>query len=410
MKRPWWSSRDWEPKVIKLPEADGTLTSYEPNASPRVFTPDDSPFAKRSPLATAHVLGDPLAANEPFGPPMGPPPPQPIDWEASMAYRRHLWAHGYTLAEALDTAHRGMGLDWPTSVELIRHSAAEARAVGGRMAVAITTDQLDPFSPASVKDVRLAYEQQLEVVESAGATAIIMCSPQLAAATQDPADYAELYGALLRQCSKPAILHWITSVWDPRHTGYWGQMDVDSAYGALLAIVRDNIDKVDGVKVALLPAEQQVQMRRLLPEGVRFYTSDTDRYPELFAGDEQGFSDGLTPVFDPIAPLAAEALRALDRGDTAHGRQLLDSTVPLCAHLFEGPGRSTFFFKTGLVFLGWLGGHSAHTRMVWGEQSARSVPHLATAYRLADGLGLFADPALAEQRMKTYLATYGIAQ
>ncbi|MEU5599317.1 DUF993 family protein [Streptomyces sp. NPDC020298] len=394
--------------MIKLPEPDGTLTSYQPNPSPREFTAVGTPFRERSILATAHVVGDPLAPNEPFGPPVGPPPEQRLDWDATLAFRRHLWSYGYTVAEALDTSHRGMGLDWPGAAELIRRSGAEARAAGGRLAAAITTDQLDPFAQHSLKDVAAAFEQQLEVVEEAGAQAIIMCSPQLAAVAQGPDDYAEVYGNLLRQASKPAIIHWILPEWIPFHAGYFGHQDLDAAYDALIDLVKQHRDKVDGVKLAPVTVERQIELRRRLPEGVRFYTSDTDAYPELILGDEQGFSDGLSPVFDPVAPLAAQALRALDDGDAATARTLLDETLVLNRHVFVGPLRSTLFFKTGLVFLGWLAGHASHFRMVWGEQSARSVPHLATAYRLADSLGLFPDPALAERRMKTYLATCGI--
>jgi uncharacterized protein DUF993 len=396
--------------MIRLPEADGTSTVHRPNTAPRTFVPDSTPFRRYSPLATAHVLGDPLAANEPFGPPIGPPPPQAVDWGASMAFRRHLWSYGFTVVEAIDTAHRGTGLDWPLAAELIRRSGAEARAVGGRLAAAITTDQLDPTAAHSLKEVTAAYEEQLGVVEEAGASAVIMCSPQLAAVARGAGEYADVYGQLLDQVSKPAVLHWILPEWIPFHAGYWGHNDLDDAFDALIDIVEAHPGKVDGIKLAPLTVERQIELRERTPAGIRFYTSDTDRYPELLAGTERSFSDGLTPVFDPIAPLAAEALRALDAGDTATGRALLDSTLPLTANVFTGPLRSTLFFKTGLVFLGWLAGHSTHTRMIWGEQGARSVPHLAASYRLADELGLFADPALAEHRMKTYLATQGFEQ
>ncbi|MFI6149211.1 DUF993 family protein [Streptomyces sp. NPDC051109] len=398
--------------MIKLPEADGTLTEYHPNQSPRVATPDSSPFRNRSPLATAHILGDPLAGNEPFGPPMGPPPPAAVDWDATLEVRRNLWKHGFTLAEALDTAHRGMGLDWPASVELINRSAAEAKAVGGKLAVAVTTDQLNPFAPASLEDITKAYEQQLEVVEGADASAIIMCSPQLAPLGQGPDAYAELYGSLLRQVSKPAVLHWVASDWNPGHTGYWGHQDLDAALDTLIDIAKNNADKVDGIKIAalFLTPERQVEIRRRLPEGIRFYTSDTENYSELLVGDEQGFSDGLTPVFGAFAPIAAEALRAADAGDLAQARALLDPTQELSRHLFSGFGRSIIFFKTGLAFLGWLRGETSHYQMVWGESSARSLPHLAKLYRIADSLGTLPDPALAERRFRAFLGTYGIEQ
>lgn len=396
--------------MIKLPESDGTLTAYEPTQVPRAFSPDPTPFRARSVLATAHVVGDPLAENEPFGPPGLTPPPQSLDWDATLAFRRYLWSQGFTLCEGMDTAHRGMGLDWHGAAELIRRCGAEAKAVGGSMVAAVLTDQLEPFSPYSLKEIQAAYEEQLGVVEDAGGQGVIMCSPQLTVAARSADDYAELYGNLLRQASRPVILHWITSEWDPRNTEYWGHEEPEPAYDALIAIVKDNLDKVDGVKIGPAPLERQADWRARLPEGIRFYTSETVVYPEAFLGDANGHSHALTPVVDGAAPVMAEAFRALDAGDDGRARELLDSTVELNAHLFTGESRSIFFFKTGLVFLAWLGGHANHFRMVWGEQSARSVPHLATAYRLADTLGVFPDPALAERRMKSFLSLSGIEQ
>jgi hypothetical protein len=396
--------------MIKLPEPDGTLTAYQPNPEPRVFTPDSTPFRTRSILATAHVLGAPLADNEPFGPPLGAPPPQELDWEATLAFRRHLWSYGYTLCEGMDTAHRGMGLDWPGAAELIRRCGDEARAVGGDMVAAVLTDQLDMLPPFTLKEIRGAYEEQLEVVEAAGARPVIMCSPQLVMTAKGPDDYADLYGELIRQCSRPVILHWVTSEWDPRNFGYWGHFDLDEAYAAMLAIARANIDKVEGIKIAPAPLDTQPELRAKVPEGLRFYTSDTDDYPDLLVGDALGHSHALSPVFDAVLPLTAQAFRALDDGDAARAREVLGSTLELNHHLFTGPGRSIFFFRTGMVLLGWLAGHSSHFRMVWGEQSARSVPHLATAYRLADTLGVLPDPQLAESRMKAFLTTCGVEQ
>ncbi|MGW7492002.1 DUF993 family protein [Streptomyces sp. NPDC054786] len=396
--------------MIKIPETDGSLTSYQPTRDPLSFTPDSTPFSGRSVLAAAHVVGDPLAPNEPFGPPLGPPPSQSLDWDATLAFRRHLWAHGFTVAEALDTAHRGAGLDWGTAAELIRRSGAEARAVGGRLAAGVWTDQLDPFAQHSIDDVKKAYLEQLEVVEEAGATAIIQASTALAQAARTPEEYVGVYATLLAQTSRPSVLHWLLPEWVPGHTGYWGHAGAEEATQAFIDLIAAHRDRIDGVKVAPLSAATEVALRRRLPEGVRFYTGDYDTYTHLIAGDEQGHSDALSPVFDLIAPVAAEAFRALDRGDDQGFRSRLDATLELAGHVFEGPGRSTLFFKTGLVFLGWLAGHADHFRMLWAEQGARSVPHLAKAYRLADELGLFADPALAEHRIKQFLAVSGIEQ
>ncbi|MGV9317034.1 DUF993 family protein [Streptomyces sp. NPDC003691] len=396
--------------MITLPEADGTLTAYRPDHPADTRPADPTPFRTRSVLATAHVLADPLATNEPLGP-VGPtPPPQTLDWDATLAFRRHLWSHGFTLCEGMDTAHRGMGVDWPLAAELIRRCGAEARAVGGRMAAAVLTDQIEPFEPCTLKDVRAAYEEQLAVVEEAGAQPVIMCSPHLTVAARDHDDFAEVYGALIRQSTQPVILHWITSEWDPRNTEYWGHEEPDPAYEALLDIVRAHPGKVDGVKIGPADLDRQTAWRARLPDGVKFYTSDTTDYARMFTGDDNGHSHGLTPVIDPVAPLAARAFRALDDGDRARAAGLLSATLPLNRHLFSGEGRSIYFFRTGITFLAWLAGHAPHFRMVWGEQSARSVPHLATAYRLAGEAGVFPDPDRAEQRMKQFLTLSGVDQ
>jgi hypothetical protein len=396
--------------MIKLPAADGTLAAYEPTRRPAVPSADPAPFRSRSVLATAHVLGDPLAENEPLAP-VGPTaPPQRLDWDATLAFRRHLWAHGFTLCEGMDTAHRAMGVEWPLAAELIRRCGAEAKAVGGRMAAAVLTDQIGPFEPCTLKEVQAAYEEQLEVVEEAGAQPVIMCSPHLTVTARGFDDFAEVYGSLIRQSSTPVILHWITSEWDPRNTEYWGQEEPEAAYEALLDIVRAHPGKVDGVKIGPADLDRQIAWRAKLPEGVRFYTSDTTDYARMFVGDQSGHSHPLTPVIDPVIPLAAQAFRALDDGDTATASRLLEATLPLNRHLFSGEGRSIYFFRTGVTFLAWLAGHADHFRMVWGEQSARSVPHLATAYRLADSLGAFPDPDLAEERMKLFLTVSGVQQ
>ena len=326
-----------------------------------------------------------------------------------MAFRRHLWSLGFTLCEGMDTAHRGMGVDSPLAAELIRRCGAEARAVGGRMAAAVLTDQLEPFESYTLKEVEAAYAEQMQVVEDAGAQPVIMASPHMTVAASGPDDFAEVYGNLLAQASRPVIIHWITSEWDPRNTEYWGHEDPDDAYEALLAIVRDNVAKVDGVKVGPAPAERQVAWRTRLPAGVRFYTSDTDQYPELFVGDGTSHSDPLHARHRRHITARGRRVPCAGRGRQRDRPRATRVSLPLTRHLFTGPGRSTFFFKTGVVFLGWLAGHSGHVRMVWGEQSARSVPHLATAYRLADTLGVLPDPDLAEHRMKLFLETNGIS-
>ncbi|QFU87507.1 DUF993 family protein [Amycolatopsis sp. YIM 10] len=394
--------------MIELPEPDGTLRAYRPVTQPRDFAPTGTTPVSRVAFSTAHVVAHPMAANSPLlaFEPMRPPA---LDWDATMAYRRHLWSHGLSLAEALDTQNRAMGLDWPTSAELIRRSAAEAKAVGGRIAGGVWTDQLDPMGSYTKAEVVAAYEEQLEVVEDAGAQAIIQASPALVPVAHGPEDYAEVYRNLLRQAKQPVILHWVLPASDPRLVGYWGHADLAAATDDFLAVVRENVAKVDGVKVWPASREYELDLRRRLPEGVHCYNGDITDFPELIAGDELGYSDTLTAIFDPIAPIAGAAFRKLDAGDAKGFRTEMESTLELAQHLFDGDAITMRFFKTGFVFLAWLGGYQDHFRMVWGEQSARSVPHLAKAYRLADSLGLFPDPELAERRMRVVLATAGLS-
>jgi hypothetical protein len=244
-------------------------------------------------------------------------------------------------------------------------------------------------------------------VESCGAQAILMASRALAAAASGPEDYLEVYGHLLRQAAEPVVLHWLGPMFDPALEGYWGSADLDAATDTFLEVIAAHPDKVEGIKVSLLDAQREIDIRRRLPQGVRCYTGDDFNYPELIAGDEKGFSHALLGIFDPLGPLAAQAVRVLDTGDVAGFRELLDPTVELSRHLFQAPTR---FYKTGVVFLAWLAGHQSHFTMVGGLQSARSLPHFARAYELADGLGLFPDPKLAEERMRNLLALYGVTQ
>ncbi|MCO4694120.1 dihydrodipicolinate synthase family protein [Streptomyces sp. RO-S4] len=382
--------------TLHLPDAHGALRAYEPRTEPLALAPG-APLTSRTVFSAAHVVADPYADTTPDS-------PAAVDWDATLAFRRHLWAHGLGVAEAMDTAQRGMGLDWAGAAELIRRSAAEAKAAGGRIACGVGTDQLTG-GPATLAEVRAAYEEQLAVVEESGAQAILMASRALAATAQGPEDYLEVYGHLLRQAAEPVILHWLGPMFDPALEGYWGSADLDAATATFLDVITAHPDKVDGIKVSLLDARREIDIRRRLPKGVRCYTGDDFNYPELIAGDDQGFSHALLGVFDPLGPLAAEAVRTLDTGDTDGFRAVLDPTVELSRHLFQAPTR---FYKTGVVFLAWLVGHQSHFTMVGGLQSARSLPHLARAYELADRLGLFPDPKLAEDRMRTLLHLYGV--
>ncbi|MFF8715533.1 dihydrodipicolinate synthase family protein [Streptomyces sp. NPDC015184] len=376
--------------TIHLPQGP-----YEPRTAPLDLAPGGSPLASRTVFSAAHVVADPYAD-------ISPDSPAAVDWDATLAFRRHLWSHGLGVAEAMDTAQRGMGLDWAGAAELIRRSAAEAKAVGGRIACGVGTDQLT--GPVGLAEVRSAYEEQLALVEESGAQAILMASRALAAAAKGPEDYLETYAHLLRQASEPVVLHWLGPMFDPALDGYWGSSDLDAATDTFLKVIAEHPDKVDGIKISLLDAEREIDVRRRLPGGVRCYTGDDFNYPELIAGDDQGFSHALLGIFDPLGPLAAHAVRVLDTGDVQGFRNLLDPTVELSRHLFRAPTR---FYKTGVVFLAWLAGHQDHFTMVGGLQSARSLPHLAKAYELADRLGLFPDPELAESRMRALLTVNG---
>ncbi|MFE6225216.1 MULTISPECIES: dihydrodipicolinate synthase family protein [unclassified Streptomyces] len=383
--------------TLRLPLPGGGTRAYRPRTEP-FASAASGPLTSRTVFSAAHVVADPYADTTPDG-------PAAVDWDATLAFRRHLWSHGLGVAEAMDTAQRGMGLDWAGAAELVRRSAAEAKAEGGRIACGAGTDQLT--GPATLAEIRAAYEEQLAVVEESGAQAVLMASRALAAAAGGPEDYLDLYGHLLRQAAEPVILHWLGPMFDPALEGYWGSADLDAATETFLEVIAAHPDKVDGVKISLLDAGREVALRRRLPEGVRCYTGDDFHYPELIAGDDQGFSHALLGIFDPLGPLAAEAVRVLDTGDTAGFRTLLDPTVALSRHLFAPPTR---YYKTGVVLLAWLAGHQDHFTMVGGLQSARSLPHLARAYELADGLGLFPDPARAESRMRSLLTVYGVPQ
>jgi hypothetical protein len=383
--------------TLHLPVPGGGTRAYEPRTEPLALS-TTGPLTSRTVFSAAHVVAAPYADATPDS-------PAAVDWDATLAFRRHLWSHGLGVAEAMDTAQRGMGLDWAGAAELIRRSAAEARGAGGRIACGVGTDQLT--GPASLPEIRAAYEEQLAVVEESGAQAVLMASRALAAAATGPEDYLDLYGHLLRQAGEPVILHWLGPMFDPALDGYWGSRDLDAATETFLDVIAAHPDKVDGIKVSLLDARREVELRRRLPEGVRCYTGDDFHYPELIAGDEQGFSHALLGIFDPLGPLAAEAVRLLDTGDKEAFRKTLDPTVELSRHLFAPPTR---FYKTGVVFLAWLAGHQEHFTMVGGLQSARSLPHLARAYELADGLGLFPDPVRAESRMRSLLTVHGVAR
>ena len=387
------------PHVIRLPRADGTLAAYAPRREAAAWSAPAGPIRSRVAYAAAHVVCDPLADADPLS-------AAPIDWEATLAFRRHLWSLGFAVAEAMDTAQRGMGLGWPAAQELIRRAIAEARAAGGVIACGAGTDHLPPGERVTLDDVERAYEEQVGYVEGEGGRVILMASRALARAARSPDDYRRVYGTVLRQVRQPVILHWLGDMFDPQLAGYWGTRDVGEAMELCLNLIHEHRTKVDGIKISLLDAEREVEMRARLPKGIRMYTGDDFNYDRLILGGGDGpHSDALLGIFDAIAPAASAALQALDRGDVERYHAALGPTVPLSRHIFQRP---TYAYKTGIVFLAYLNGHQSHFRMIGGAESWRSVPHLAELFRLADAAGLLADPEMAVERMRRVLAVAGV--
>ena len=390
--------------TITLPRADGQLAPYTLTGQAPVQPKKGVKF-NRIAYSAAHVVANPRAAINPWL-------EAALDWDATIAYRQRLWSLGLGVAEAMDTAQRGMGLDWPTSLELIRRSLDAARDVPGALvASGCGTDHLAIDDVKSVDDVIRGYEEQMAAIEKLGGKLIVMASRALARVAKSPADYERVYGRILSQAKQPVILHWLGDMFDPALQGYWGSSDTDRAMDTALGVIAAHPDKVDGIKISLLDKDKEIAMRRRLPAGVRMYTGDDFNYAELIAGDGAGstpnrqHSDALLGIFDAIAPAASAALAALSDGQVDRFHAILAPTVPLSRHIFQAPTR---FYKTGIVFLAWLNGHQSHFAMVGGQQSARSLGHFAEIFRLADGAGLIEQPELAVARMRHLLALHGI--
>ncbi|EJB04843.1 Protein of unknown function (DUF993) [Rhizobium leguminosarum bv. trifolii WSM597] len=384
--------------TINLP-LDGKIVPYTLTGTPIELKKRDAKAFPRIAFAAAHVVADPLADNDPWLTPA-------IDWERTLAFRHRLWDLGLGVAEAMDTAQRGMGLGWPEARDLIRRALGEA---AGRkdalIACGAGTDHLTPGPDVTVDTILRAYEEQIETVEAAGGRIILMASRALAVAAKGPDDYVRVYDRILRQVKEPVIIHWLGEMFDPALEGYWGNDDHLKAMETCLGVIKANAAKVDGIKISLLSKEKEVAMRRQLPKAVRMYTGDDFNYAELIAGDEEGHSDALLGIFDAIAPAASAALDALGRKSNHEFFGLLEPTVPLSRHIFKAPTR---FYKTGVVFLAYLNGLQDHFVMVGGQQSTRSLTHLAELFRLADKARVLADPELATARMRQVLAVHGV--
>ncbi len=385
--------------TLSLPGLNRKLSSYTTGEPIRFPSKEEIASFNRVAFAAAHVVADPLADNDPWVDPA-------IDWDRTIAFRHYLWDLGLGVAEAMDTAQRGMGLDWNGAQELIKRALEAAKSRPGvKIACGCGTDHIAPGPDVSVDDVIRAYEQQIEAIERLGGRLIVMASRALSFAAKSPEDYKRVYDRILSQVKQPVILHWLGEMFDPALKGYWGSSDHAAAMDVCLDIIARNAAKVDGVKISLLSKEKEIEMRRRLPQGVRMYTGDDFNYAELIAGDEEGYSDALLGIFDGIAPAASAGLARLARNDLQGFHGILEPTVPLSRHIFKAPTR---FYKTGIVFLAWLNGQQDHFLMIGGQESARSIQHLAELFRLADKARVLHDPELAASRMKKLLAVHGI--
>jgi Protein of unknown function (DUF993) len=379
---------------IALPDATGRLVDYALTGTP-VAAATLGGHPARVVYSAAHVVADPFTGNDPSG-------RATVDWERTMAFRRYLAGMGLGIAEAMDTAQRGMGLDWPGALELIGRTKAELP--DALVANGCGTDHLGPGAH-SLDTVRRAYLDQVEAIQKVGGRIILMASRALVQAARGPDDYRRVYADVLAACDQPVILHWLGEMFDPALAGYWGVSAFDEAMETALGVISDSVAKVDGIKISLLDKDKEIRMRRLLPAGVKMYTGDDFNYPELIAGDEAGYSHALLGIFDPLAPAAARAVTLLGEGDVAGFHGVLDPTVPLARTIFRSP---TQFYKTGVVFLAWLNGFQDHFIMLNGAQAMRPLPYFTEVFRLADGCGLLRDPDLAVTRMRRMLAMYGI--
>ncbi len=388
--------------MLILPTADARLQPYRLIGTPLVPRAPKVPLT-RTAFAAAHIVSDPLRERSPWD---GRPA---VDWDATLAFRAQLWDQGLHLAEAMDTAQRGMGVDWPTALHLIQRTmvAAKAHPMRPRVACGAGTDHLPLTDLTTADAIAAAYETQAEAIEAAGGQLILMASRAFTAIKAAPEIYATVYRRLINGAAQPVILHWLGDMFDPQLAGYWGSTDVADASDFVLALIKENPAKVDGIKISLLDQAHEESFRARLPEGVRLYTGDDFNYAPLIAGDGTHHSHALLGIFAAIAPAAAQALEALALEDFATYKRLLAPTVPISREIFRAPTR---FYKAGIAYLSWLNGHQQHFIMPAGFQSSRDITHYAAVFRLADAAGLLARPDLAEARMAQLLALHGVEQ
>ena len=387
--------------MLTLPTYDGTLAPYALQGTPLIPRAPRVALT-RTAFAAAHVISDPLAERSPWD-------TRPaVDWDATLAFRVGLWDQGLGLAEAMDTAQRGMGVDWATARELITRTmrAAKAHPLAPRVACGAGTDHVALADLRDAAAITAAYETQAEVIEAAGGQLILMASRAFTAIEADESTYHTVYRHLIDGARDPVVLHWLGDMFDPALAGYWGSHDVATASDFVLRLIAENPAKVDGIKISLLDQAHEEAFRARLPAGVRLYTGDDFNYADLIAGDGAHYSHALLGIFAAIAPAASQALEALALGDLPSYHCLLAPTVPLSREIFKAPTR---FYKAGIAFLSWLNGTQRHFIMPAGLQSSREITHYAQVFRLADQAGLLTKPDLAEQRMASLLALHGLA-
>lgn len=377
-------------RAVTLLNADGT-TSTAPLGEPTAAERPVAPLRSRVAYAAAHVIPKPWAENVPGA-------PAEIDWDATLAFRRHVYGWGLGVADAMDTAQRNMGLDAAATRELITRSAAEARAAGGSVVAGVNTDHVEE-AVIPLDAVIDAYVEQLHFTEDAGAGVVLMASRHLARAAQSPADYERVYAAVLEAAGAPVVLHWLGEAFDPALAGYFGDAET------VLRIIEAGGDKVAGIKMSLLDADAEIALRSRLPEGVRMFTGDDFNYVGLIEGEGPVHSDALLGAFAALAPSASAAIQALDDGDPERYRAILGPTEALSRQIFAAP---TYFYKTGVAFLSWLNGHQAAFSMVGGLHAARSLPHLSEIVRLAGACGALEQPDLAARRWSDLLRLNGV--
>jgi Protein of unknown function (DUF993) len=387
--------------MLTLPTADHRLEPYRLTGTP--LAPRAPKIAlTRTAFAAAHVISDPLRERNPWD-------TRPaVDWDATLGFREYLWNQGLGLAEAMDTAQRGMGVDWATALELIQRTmrAAQAHPMKPRVACGAGTDHMAPADLTDTDAITRAYTQQAEAIEAAGGQLILMATRAFPAMGATMADYRRVYRRLIDNAAQPVILHWLGDMFDPALAGYWGTKNVAEASDFVLELITENPARVDGIKISLLDQSHEESFRARLPAGVRLYTGDDFNYAPLIAGNGTHHSHALLGIFAAIAPAASQALEALAMGELATYDRLFAPTVPLSREIFRAPTR---FYKAGIAFLAWLNGHQRHFVMPGGFQSSRDITHYAQVFRLADAAGLLADPELATKRMRTLLDLHGIS-